>query len=140
MGTPLPPNEPGEDCTVCWGTDKTFGPGHTPKYLWLRITELTPGAFWNPALEAELLLPHLLVQTEAPCGYGLMTPNISYSWGFAYGRTYVLVADISTGRSFLSNNPDDECATSVRDWWTEGSQVAAYGGLGTISWNPEYLE
>ena len=139
MGTPLPPNEPGDDCTRCFGIGKKFGDGPTPKFITLTITELTPGDNWNPDLENEILIPHILEQTVYPCFYTLQTPNMNYSWGFAGTYTYVFVEDRETASSYLSRTDYTRCLKELRDEYTSPTMVGAYGGLGVIDWNPEDL-
>lgn len=104
MGTPLPPNEPGNNCPNCWGPAKPFGDGNTPKVLTVQLFDLAQGINWIPALQKLLLTPHLLIQGPLPCNYGVEDAEFAWSWVWTPTRTAAEVLHLETdSRAFLAS-------------------------------------
>jgi len=140
MGTPLPPNEPGLPCGHCWGVDKTFGDGPTPKVITLKFTGWKPGNYWVPAAEPFLLSPQLLQQTTSPCYYQLFTAGANFYFGWSGSNTYCEITGIGTGRDFFYNIIDSVCPRIVPNGIIAPTYYAAYDGQVEVSWNPEDLK
>lgn len=139
MGTPLPPNEPGQPCALCFGAGQPFGAGDTPKFITLSLEALVPGQFWIPEDEQLLLTPHLLSQTGIACSWSL--EDRAYQW-FVLWRAVgnlILVRQIATFQSVFSSFDDDPCLLEYSNDNDESFGNVAFGGKSLITWNPEGL-
>ena len=140
MGTPLPPNEPGNPCTVCWGVGKPFGEAPTPKTLEVRLTSLLPGELWEEELEQLLLTTHYLEQTLSPCFWKIKDGEFTWSLSFDAGATIIqVIRTLQTGTVFASE-VYEECVVDIENHITSPNNVFAYNGFANITWNPEDLE
>ena len=140
MGTPLPPNEPGDDCTRCWGPIKTFGPGPTPKILQLRFTNLEPGQFWVPAAEQSLLAPHYCIQTIFPCQWDQHAPTWFARVAYGDVATRILLEYRPTNRVAFDAIVPPTCTLSELNRLTAFPAVFAFNGKVEITWDLEGLE
>lgn len=140
MGTPLPENEPGELCPSCWGVNKPFGPGPSPKVIQLRLLDLEAGALATEATNALILQPRLLEQTNAPCTYEIEASGFLYRLNFSLQFTTLVVERISDGkRAFLDDFPP-ACQTSFPNALDDGDDHIAFNGRALIQWSREGLD
>ena len=139
MGTPLPPNLPGDPCTVCWGPGKPFGDGPTPKVIELRLTSILPGELWEDELEQLLLTTHWLEQQPSPCFYKIKDAEFTWSLSWSAGATIVqVIRTLETGTVFAAEI-FEECVVDIPNHITTPGNVFAYGGFANATWNPEDL-
>ena len=90
LGTPLPPNEPGSICENCWGPDKPFGPGPSPKYVKVNIRDVQ---VFSPYEGDAIDIPNgtwFLRQTVDPCIWKFESGNVVCLWEthFAYSHVF----------------------------------------------------
>ncbi len=139
MGTPLPPNEPGNDCILCWGTGKPFGDGPTPTVIQLRLTSLLPGEFADEADFDNLLVTHWLVQTGLPCLYNIIDGNISWNVNWNPTNTNISVVNLNTVRQVFNNLTFTKCQLDLPNQLTGPDGNIAFGGFANITWDLEGL-
>ncbi len=139
MGTPLPPNEPGNDCLVCWGPAKDFGDGATPTVIQLRLTSLLPGEFADQADFDNLLVTHWLQQTGLPCLYNIIDGNISWNVNWNPTNTNISVFNINTVRPVFNNLTFTKCQLDLPNQLTGPTGTIAFGGFANITWDLEGL-
>lgn len=82
MGTPIPPNESDNICTICWGPGKKWAAENQARYVWAQVANIQPAANWNPALEQLLLEPHVLIQQDFPCFF--VVDDGAFTWVMVY--------------------------------------------------------
>lgn len=135
MGTPLTANEPGDDCIFCWGVGKRFGDTTTPRVIIVTLTNLITGDFGSSTIAAQLLVPHLLEQTIAPCVWEIETDGFLWRLNFPAGVTTLVVERISDGRrAFLDNFPPP-CSLTFDNALALPANNIAFGGSASISWS-----
>lgn len=139
MGTPLPPNEPGNDCTRCWGPTKTFGLGPTPSVLQLRFTNLQPGQFWVPAAEQSLLAPHYCIQTIFPCQWDENFPPWFTRVAYGAVATQIFLRYQPTNRFAFQTIIAPQCTLSELNEIKAFPAVFAFDGQVDITWDLEGL-
>lgn len=133
MGTPLPPNEPGDLCLTCWGPGKVFGDIETPKYAWMTVTNVSPGENWNPALEALLLTPHMLIQQIFPCNYALNDGHFAWLWQFLPLSSQGVVNHIASGTKAFFRQEGPRCLTELQDLSNAPENIYSFGGNGVLT-------
>ena len=134
MGTPLPPNEPGEDCTRCWGPAQPFGTGPTPKVLTLKFTGLQQGEFWVPEAEQSLLAPHSCIQTFFPCQWDEFAPSWFARVAFGDVATRISLTYTPTNRRAFDVIVPPRCTRSELNGITTFPTFFAFGGQVDITW------
>lgn len=140
MGTPIPPNEPANNCAQCWGPGKAFGDFPTPRFMSVELTKFLPGEFWLPEYELLLLTTHDLVQLGPPCQWQVVAPPFQWFLNYAPGFTFFMVAHTPTGKlAFFEPNAPD-CAIDFPSSLVAPNNRIAYGGFANITWNPEDLD
>lgn len=135
MGTPLPPNEPADPCTVCWGPGKSFGSGVTPKVIQLRLIDLLPGEHYTAAFEQFLLIPHYLEQLYAPCFYTIDANGFRLDVLFHLFTTHVLVSNTLEGWGVFFNTTAPPCSLHVENNYDSPADKVMYGGYANITWS-----
>lgn len=140
MGTPLPPNEPGNPCTVCWGVGKAFGDEPTPKVIQLRLTSLLPGEYSDEADFDNLLVTHYLEQTGLPCLYEIIDGMLSWTVNWNPTNTYISVYNFGTLRTVFHNLTGEICLVDVPNQNTSPDDNIAWNGFANITWDLEGLE
>ena len=139
MGTPIPPNEPGESCSFCFGPGKIWDGQPTPKFVTMHFYGWMPGASYESRFEQTLLSPLLLQQTIWPCAYFLKVGDLEIGFEFAAlnSNAYIFAAPYLTPYFFgYSNNP---CELVIASDLIESGGDGTYGGWFSVSWNPEDL-
>lgn len=139
MGTPLPPNQIGDDCVLCWGFEKPFGNGNTPRIIQLRLTDLSPGQFWDPADEQLLLTPHFLQQHPVPCTYTIDDGRFLWEWVWGVGTTQIDVVRKDDFKSVFAYGSRFECDLFLPNWHQAPVGVVAYYGWALVTWSLEGL-
>ena len=139
MGTPLPPNVPGADCSVCWGSGKPFGPGTTPKFITLEFTGFQQGSLWQDSFEQLLLGSHQLQQTGGACSWVIV--ETGFSWVLLYGSPFpvIRIRQITSGVVAFFNNTDPDCQLVYKNDIAGPTPFIAFGGQVHVSWNLEGL-
>lgn len=140
MGTPLPPNEPGDNCFVCWGVGKKFGNTTTPRIINVRLSALSPGDFWDPADEQLLLTPHSLVQGPGPCRFQVSDAKFSWELIYFFDRTLLSIIRLSDTKVVFRHEAGPNCLTSIPNQLIVPTDVVAFNGFANIDWNLEGLE
>lgn len=96
MGTPLPPIpiEPGDLCSVCWGSGRAFDEP-TPLKVFLALHDWSEGQFFNEAFRTQLETPQELSQIPGfPCEWNVSTANFGWFVQFAPSGSFYLVDPI----------------------------------------------
>jgi len=140
VGTPLKPNEPGNNCTVCWGSGKPFGNGPTPTVIQLRLTSLLPGEYADDADFDNLLVTHYLEQTGLPCTFNIIDGNLSWTVAWNSTNTYIGVYDFGTLRPVFQGYIDEVCEVDLPSTLISPSGNIAWNGFANITWDLEGLE
>ena len=140
MGTLLLPNEPGNDCLVCWGIGKDFGDGPTPHVIQMRLTSTLPGEFSDEANFDNLLVTHYLEQKVPPCSYEIIDGDIAWRLFWNFGQSFVEIRSIVTARFVFFAQPFDECALDFTNVFQTAPGRIAYGGFVNITWDLEGLQ
>lgn len=135
MGTPLPANEPGDNCFVCWGVDKEFGNTTTPRIITVQLSGLLPGAFWRPADQQLLLTPHSLIQGPGACRFQVTDAEFSWTLFYLFDRTIFTILRLFDTRSAFLHESIQKCRTSLPNDHTAPLNVIAYNGTASISWS-----
>lgn len=139
MGTPLPPNEPGNNCDVCWGPGKLFGDGPTPTIIQLRLTSLLPGEFEHEADFDNLLVTHWLVQRGLPCVFTIFDGPLEWTVGWNPANTTVSVTNVNTLRQVFFNSTDAKCLVDLPNKIIVPAAHIAYNGFANVTWDLEGL-
>jgi len=116
MGTPLQPNEPGNDCINCFGVGKTFGDVVTPTIVQVRLTSLLPGEFYTEPAEQ---LPWTLSGPPP--------------------RTILFVMEIAPARPAFDQQFAPLCALDIESGLSWPAGTIMYGGFANITWDLEGL-
>ena len=139
MGTPLPPNEPGEPCNVCWGPGQLLGPLPTPRFVIAQLFDMLPGDNFTPALEQLLITPHLLRQTINPCIWQIIDPPFTWQWVFTLTVSQCLVFSPPPVRNFFTGSSPDLCLLDVPNLATNPADQVMFRGFATLTWALEGL-
>jgi len=139
MGTPLPPNEPGNPCTNCFGFGKAFGELVTPKVIQLRLTSLLPGEFYDQDFEQFLLTTHYLEQYTSPCHYRIESNDFRFDLLWYTIQTVVQILHLPTYRQVFDNTSALGCSTDIENLLVNPTGVITYGGFANITWDREGL-
>jgi len=140
MGTPLPPNESGDIGNLCWGTNKPFGPGPTPRFIKLRLTRLLQGEFGNDAVEQNMLMTHLLEQQLDPLRFEIQDGRFLWFVEWAPSATLISVRDLISLRfSFVVVAPE-LCAVDLPSDIIQPDGNIMWGGFANVTWDREGLD
>jgi len=140
MGTPLPPNEPGNLCSYCWGPGKEFGETPTPRVLICQLFDLQPAEHWDPTLEQYLWTEHYLLQTADPCVFNISDGKFAWTFYFTPTATAAVVKHIVTDSDAFRASIAIECQLSfASDIIQPIFEYAMFGSI-LARWNPEDLE
>ena len=139
MGTPLLPNDIGEDCEICWGPDKIFGDGPTPKFIWLEFSDYTVGPGWNVGCDIAAAIPHLLQQGEWPCIFSLSAGNYFFRWRWLETSTNVIIQQIDPARTLISMSVNEIGAVTIVDDTPSNPADAYLFGTAKIHWSSSGL-
>ncbi len=84
MGTPLDIEtfQPGSQCPLCWGPDKTFGDNPTPADPFIQFHDWSEGSEFLEVYRQELTNPHRMLQDANPCRWTFAGPF--FFWEFTY--------------------------------------------------------
>lgn len=140
MGTPLPPNEPGQPCALCFGIGQPFGDAVTPKFISLNLFDIQPGQFWRDADESLLLGPPFLIQTMIPCEW--FGSDGTFQW-FVLWRAVgnlIFVKDLVSGADVFSTFGDSPCLLEYGNDITTPTNKYGFDGNAKITWSVEGLE
>lgn len=135
MGTPLPPNEPGLDCLVCWGIGKTFGIGNTPKYIRVHLLDLLPGEFASEIDIQTLLTPHFLTQTLAACQWTIRLDGFTWTLSLSAFQSVLIVLNTATDHRIFQARPATLCTLDFVNEQTVPAGFITYGGTAQITWD-----
>lgn len=128
MGTPLPPNPPGNICANCWGPGEVFGNVATPKYVTVTLSGLKAGEFWVPADETLLLTPHVLIQSMFPCTFEVRDETFQWHLVWDPARTSASVIRIVDNESAFQQGNGDVCVQSLGNFSDEFDGVISFDG------------
>jgi len=140
VGTPLKPNEPANDCTVCWGTGKPFGDGPTPRVIVARFTSFLPGEYFVPEQEQLLLTSHWLEQTAIHCIYQIDDGIFVWTVDWRVDSTQFRIIRNSDGKMAFFAHWAPVCAVDYPNEFDHPGNVIAYNGFINITWDLEGLE
>jgi len=133
VGTPLPENEPGNPCGVCFGVGKAF-PLPTPKYVQLDFSGVKPGQNFN-GLQGGLPNGSHILKQYTPCSWTLFTANESYFLMWSINRSTVSSQDRSTQFTFQTVFLPALCMVEFDNAFTVWNGSAAFGGTCKVIWN-----
>lgn len=138
VGTPLPENEPGIACPLCFGDGKPLGPT-PPKFVYLTFAGVKPGPGFGDVVQGQLPNGRWLLENDQGCRYFVHYPlwNITLLWGVS--TTLVRWRDASDAILFNTIFPSAICKTSVNNAVHFGPFIAAYDGHCDITWSEDGL-
>lgn len=139
MGTPLPANEPGELCSVCWGPGNPFGPGPTPRVVQMRLTSMLPGDNFTTELEQLLLTTHYLQQTFDPCFWRIDDGSFLWTFSLFPGLSQCEVFSGPPIRNSFTGTIATSCLVDFPDLTTSPADQVLWGGFANITWDLEGL-
>lgn len=139
MGTPLPPNDAGDNCFVCWGVDKAFGNTPTPRIITVKLSGLLPGDFWLQDDEQLLLTPHSLIQGPGPCRFQVSDAKFSWALVYLFDRTIFSILRFLDTKSVFGHESTQQCLTSIPNDQITPTNFIAYKGTASISWSVKGL-
>ena len=139
MGTPLPPNKPGNNCAWCWGVGKEFGDTTTPHVITAQLYSLQPGEFWEQNDELLLLTPHLMIQGGNPCFFGIDDGIFAWSLQYFGATTFFRVNRNADGLPAFRDSIPPACQLSLVNGLRGPVGNVAFDGHAFFSWNPEDL-
>lgn len=140
MGTPLPPNEPGNDCALCWGVGKPFGDGPTPHMVNASLFMILPGEFWEPSEETLLLSSHQLIQHFGPCFWRVDDGQFVWIFELDGLETRFQVRRNSDNRPVFVGILPEICGTSIESGLFQPLGNVAFSGFANVVWSPGDLE
>ncbi len=132
MGTPLPPNVPGVNCTSCFNPGKPFAGFTTPKFITCTWTDFQPGAAFDPDLEALLRSPHLLEQRPNPCFYGFLDGVFDWAFEWFLGSTNAFVHPVGPGGFGFEKQGEPPCSLILPNGLNDFANSFAFGGFFNI--------
>lgn len=135
MGTPLPKNEPGTFCSICWGPGKPLGPGPTPKFVYCTLS----GVEVNPGVAVPVPGPpnrkFFLAQHPTISRWQCFGSDWEVTWWIGGSFTICSAVIPSTAAGFVANVPD-LCQTDfVNGYGASGSPYRF--GTAKISWDTD---
>jgi len=139
MGTPLPPNEPGDNCFVCWGVGKSFGNTTTPRKIGVQLFGLEPGDFWDADDDQLLLTPHCLIQGPGACRWQVSDARFSWELIYFFDKTLLSIIRLSDTKVVFRHESSPICLTFIPNELTDPDDVVAFNGNATVSWSLEGL-
>lgn len=139
MGTPLPPNEPGVACPLCFGPGQPFGDQVTPHVIKVQLTSQLPGEFYTEEAEQLLATTHYLECIGTECRYDIDAGGFHWYVHWLVGGTWVGVHQIATGYDVFSNRFAPECAVDIENKNINPAHGVMYGGFMNITWDQEGL-
>lgn len=139
MGTPLPPNEPGNDCNNCFGPGKTFGDVTTPHVIQLRLTSLLPGQHYTPEWEQFLLTTHYLEQSVDPCQYRIDSNDFRFDVIWGVFNSAVQVVYLPRAWQVFDAPAAELCVIDVPNNLQTAPGTIMYAGFANITWDLEGL-
>ena len=134
MGTPLPPNEAGDVCAICFGAGQEFGDVPTPTFIMLQLEDLQQGPFWDPAFEQQLLTPHQLIQTVNPCGYTVFDGTFNWSFTWFLTTTLITIVRTSNSKQVFANVGAPVCGVNFSNALESTDNEFAFGGSLEVTW------
>lgn len=140
MGTPLPPNEPANNCQFCWGVGKPFGDNPTPRVIEARLTRLIPGEFWTDDDDQLLLTTHYLEQRVAPCEWFITDGTFRWSLNYNIQFTSFEVARIADNKIVFVDDQPAPCLVDIPNANIAPAGVVAWNGFANFTWNPEDID
>lgn len=140
MGTPLPPNEPGDPCTVCFGPGKTFGDGDTPKFIKIRFSDFLPGQLWDPGLDSFLNTEHLIIQDAPPCTWFIIDTGFVWALSWNLPNASILIQRLAPLEPCFEVLNGPLCDLEYANQIVAPAGVITYDGKVTIDWDPTGLD
>ncbi len=137
MGTPLPKNEPRDDCTICWGPGKPFGDSPTPRFIAAQFTQFLPGQLWLPEYDILLLTTRDLEPIDAPCQWQIIAAGFQWFLNFTPDFTFFMIIHIASGKRAFWQPNAPLCALDIQNSDTQPFDRITYGGFINLTWNPE---
>lgn len=135
MGTPLPPNEPGDPCGTCWGIGKAFGDGDTPKFIKMKFSDFLPGEFWTQELDDFLKLEHLMIQDVPACTWFVIDQGIVWALSWNLPAATILIQQIVPLRPAFEVLVGIQCQLEYSNQIVAPAGVICYDGKVTIDWD-----
>lgn len=138
MGTPLPPNETDNICTICWGPGKTFESIPQPRWIWAQVMDIQPGENWDPALEQLMLTPHVLVQQDFPCFYVIDDGAFTFVLTFQPLFSNLRVNHIATNTKAFDAITAPRCSLNFDDIRETPGGTYGFGGTAKTSFDGNF--
>ena len=132
MGTPQPPNPPGDECALCWGPGGALGDLPTPRYATMTLHNMLPGDNYTPELEQLLLTPHLLEQTFDPCRWEVRDGQFVWQWILTPNRSECQVFSGPPHRQFFNGDIAEECITVLTNLALAPADNVLYSGFAAV--------
>ena len=135
MGTPLTANEPGDNCSSCWGLGKAFGDTVTPHIIRVTLSALFQGALGSSSEDQLLITPQLLIQEAAPCQWAILAGGFEWRVNFAVPLTTLIVRRLSDNKRAFVDDAPPPCSLPFPNALETAPDNVAYGGVATITWS-----
>ncbi len=137
MGTALPPNEPGTNCALCFGTPASLGLV-TPKFITVNFAGVLPGASF---LDTHVIPSgNYRLQQVANCLWRLTIPGVAnVEAGFGLARTRIAFDQGGSGSPTWLGILGAPCATVISGPEAKSPFGVVWNGTLTISWSQEGL-
>ena len=137
LGTPLPLNEPGLACPVCWGPGKPFGPGPTPKFIKLTFTGIHVGSSWFGSGYPDPNQTYLCVLGVDVCYWSLncWPIDVWLELGPVGSQAYLRIYTIPLFQSTVMS----VCVRDFTNIWFSPSSPNQLGGSCRVSWEMDGL-
>lgn len=140
MGTPQPPNKPGDACPLCFGPGTEFGDVDTPYWIEAYFNMLQPAEHWIEGDEQLLLQKHLLPQKGVECQWELTFGDYTINVNWNVMGTTIVFANNNTGRLVFMVESDDICQTDLYNDIERFAGFQAMFGMVHITWNQREVQ
>ena len=137
MGTALPPNQPGTNCSLCFGVDRLLGLV-TPKFIIVNFSGVQPGV----GFEDGNIIPHgdFRLEQRSDCLWSLVVSGeFGVTAGFAPTRTRVSFGQTGATAVQWLGDLGATCQTFMANPITTPVGAILRGGQIRITWSNDGL-
>ena len=100
---PPDPVPPGDPCTNCWGTGKTFGDGDTPSKIQVTFAGIRKGPNWTSGCQDPFAGTLDVEQYPGGCSFSGWFAGFIFELQWSPVATYILLIDSDSNRHFEHN-------------------------------------
>ena len=126
MGTPAPIENPGDQCSLCWGPNKTYPGTATPLYITVEFAGIEKGPIWVAAAGEPLNGRYTVEQViGGPCEWFFFEAGVVYlEVGYAFTKLRSQISNTAGYVQFIGLSVDDcgkECSNFGTGWFIGGT-------------------